>query len=136
MGMITLLFLCEVLGIALLKFTGIEDAYILLTMAAVIIGAFWKLKMEQQKIRIDAENRDADYKQKILEQDTKMAELAKQVANKVDSTTCHLDHKESKRLFSELTAQLSAVNLKIDSNHSEVLNTIIQLLHTKEDRIL
>lgn len=134
MGVVTLLVISEVLGIALLKFTGIEDAYILITMAAVIVGAFWKLRMEQQKIKIDNDNLKAEYQARMLEITAKMAELDKQMANKVDLSVCHIDHLESKKLFKSITEQITTMNVKIEANHSEVLQTIIQLLHTKDDR--
>lgn len=136
MGIVALLVSCEVLGIALLKFTGIEDAYIILTMAAVIIGSFWKLKMEQQKIQAANERMKEEYEARIAEQSLRMAEIEKQLANKVDLTTCHIDHQESKKMFRSITDQMAKMNSKIEENHAEVLNTIIQLLHTKEDRIL
>lgn len=136
MGVITLLVVCEVLGAALLKFTSIEDAYIIISMAVVIVGAFWKLKMEQQKIRQDNERLREEYQAKILELLTKTEMVEKQLSLKVDANVCSKEHKESKQMFNEINGQITKMGTRIEENHAEVLNTIIQLLHTKEDRTI
>lgn len=136
MGVITLLVVCEVLGAALLKFTSIEDAYIIISMAVVIVGAFWKLKMEQQKIRQDNERLREEYQAKILELLIKTEMVEKQLSLKVDANVCSKEHKESKQMFNEINGQITKMGTRIEENHAEVLNTIIQLLHTKEDRII
>lgn len=136
MGVISLLVICEVLGAALLKFTSIEDAYIIISMAVVIVGAFWKLKMEQQKIRQDNERLKEEYQAKILELLNRTEVVEKQLSLKVDANVCSKEHKESKQMFNEINGQITKMGTRIEENHAEVLNTIIQLLHTKEDRII
>lgn len=132
------MFVIDVLGLLLFTVAGIQDGYILLLIIATAIGAYFALRMENQKIKLSFDALKLEQEKFKEEYADKVNKVSIDVKNKIDGTFCdniEKNHKTEmnglKILVADLGKDVKEMNEKIDRNHNEVLNTILGIVTNK-----